>query len=422
MVTKLRTLLGEDLRRHALASPVTYRLARELVVCRKTYTWKATRMAAAFGLDLTAAAYRRKNPVAWTSAFFPTELLYAMGIVPFAPETASAAAASLGVAEAALDLADRAGVARDTCSFHRVTAGCALGGYFPPPDFLLATTHLCDGAPQLFRYLADYYGRSFFVVDVPVSWTPATQTYVAAQLEELIRFLRKHTGKDLDPERLRKAFAASNRAREALRQVNAARQAAPAPLGTGPNLDFLYLLFVGFGHPQTATVFATLAGELRERRPSAADEHPERVRLLWLHLKPYFPNPLLERLAAFPGVAVAFEEMNHVYWPALDPARPFWSLAAKVLSHFGVGPVTRRVATLRYLAKTYRARGIVHFNHWGCRQGNGGALVMRDTLRDSGLPVLILEGDCVDRSNFAEGPACTRLEGFIEMFLANGMG
>lgn len=417
LVKRLRTLLGEDLRHRALASPVTYRIARELVLL-KAYQWEATRMAAVFGLDLTAAAYRRKNPVAWTSAFFPTELLYAMDIIPFAPETASAAAASLGLAEAALNLADRAGMARDTCSFHRVTAGCALGDYFPPPDFLLATTHLCDGAPQLFRYLANHYGRPFFVLDVPVFWTPAALNYVAAQLEELVGFLREHTGKDLDPERLREAFEASNRAREAWRQVNTARQAAPAPLGPGPHLDFLYLLFVGFGHPRTADIFATLARELRERPSPAA--HNECIRLLWLHLKPYFPTPFMERLTGYPGVAVAFEEMNHVYWPALDAARPFRSLAAKVLSHFGVGPVARRTATLRYLARIYKVQGIVHFNHWGCRQGNGGAFVMRDTLRDAGLPVLILEGDCVDRSNFPEGPACTRLEGFIEMLLANG--
>jgi benzoyl-CoA reductase/2-hydroxyglutaryl-CoA dehydratase subunit BcrC/BadD/HgdB len=63
----------------------------------------------------------------------------------------------------------------------------------------------------------------------------------------------------------------------------------------------------------------------------------------------------------------------------------------------------------------YTVDGGVLFTHWGCRQSNGSTRIIKDYFNDRGLPVLVLDGDCVDRTNSSEGQIKTRLQGFLEI-------
>ena len=41
--------------------------------------------------------------------------------------------------------------------------------------------------------------------------------------------------------------------------------------------------------------------------------------------------------------------------------------------------------------------------------------MVRDAMRERGIPVLVLDGDGADVRNYSEGQTRTRLEAFIEM-------
>ena len=83
------------------------------------------------------------------------------------------------------------------------------------------------------------------------------------------------------------------------------------------------------------------------------------------------------------------------------------------------GPIQRRVDRVLRHIELYQCTGAVHFSHWGCRQSTGALRVIRTQLRKAGIPLLVLDGDCVDPTNLQLGPLRTRVDAFIEM-LTNG--
>ena len=134
----------------------------------------------------------------------------------------------------------------------------------------------------------------------------------------------------------------------------------------------------------------------------------EKFRLLWLHyIKPYYPNEIISFLES-QGAAIVFGEANHVYWGPLDPARPFESLAAKMLANPSGGPLERRASLALEFVDRYNIDGVIHFSHWGCRQSCGGEYVIRDMMRKKGVPMLVLDGDGADSRNYSKEQ--TRLE------------
>ena len=137
-------------------------------------------------------------------------------------------------------------------------------------------------------------------------------------------------------------------------------------------------------------------------------------RLLWLHLKPYYKNDIFQTLEKN-NYRVVFEEINYVYWPELDPDKPFESLAIKLLSHPLNGSINNRVRAISRMARDYSVDGVVLFAHWGCRHSNGGARIIKDRLAKYGIPVLVLDGDCLNKNNSSAGQISTRLQGFMEI-------
>ncbi len=133
-----------------------------------------------------------------------------------------------------------------------------------------------------------------------------------------------------------------------------------------------------------------------------------------MHLKPYYNNDIFETIEQS-GCRVVFEEINNVYWPELDPEKPFESMARKMLSHPLSGKIDNRIKALKQMVSDYDIDGAVLFSHWGCRQSNAGARIIKDSLGKIGIPVLVLDGDCVDRSNSSAGQIKTRLQGYMEI-------
>ena len=144
------------------------------------------------------------------------------------------------------------------------------------------------------------------------------------------------------------------------------------------------------------------------------------MRLLWLHLKPYYDNMLMDILEDKLQCRIAFEEMNYVHWEPLDPEKPFLSLARKLLGHPSLGPIEKRLALIERLSAANQVQAVVQFSHWGCRQAVGGSLYLKEELAKKGIHFLSLDGDCVDRGSFPPGQTQTRLESFIEMITGQG--
>lgn len=402
--------------RKLLRWPPVYTLGRLLVQKGVVkFPYRSTALTVDYALDQFRKTYSGRFPSVWTTAFFPTELLHALDISIFSPEVASGVAAGMGFQREFLHEGENRWWGRDNCAFHR----CAMGGihlnFFPRPLAYCASSHLCDGGYLLFANLARKENLPNLLMDVPRHNDKKAREYVVSQLQDMLTSLQEISGQALDPDRLEEAVSNAERARQAMSKVNQLRVDPASPIRSAEAFGFLYLYFTGLGSREMPEIYETLAGELEEKIQTGTitGERP-RYRLLWLHLKPFYRNDLLDYLEE-KGARIIFEEFNHVYWGAMDEKRPLDSIADRMLSHFIYGDISQRLKVIKALAERYKVDGVIHFSHWGCHQNSGSLRIIRDFLRKEGLPFLSLDGDCIDDRNYAGGQMQTRIDGFLEM-------
>lgn len=90
-------------------------------------------------------------------------------------------------------------------------------------------------------------------------------------------------------------------------------------------------------------------------------------------------------------------------------------MAERLIKNVFNGPGERRVERVRRIAQAAGTDGVVCFCHWGCKETMGISQFAKRELENAGIPTLVLDGDCVQRSNNAEGQASTRMGAFLEM-------
>jgi benzoyl-CoA reductase/2-hydroxyglutaryl-CoA dehydratase subunit BcrC/BadD/HgdB len=409
--TRMKFLKG------VVRSAATYRVLRALLDLRTIREEnEAFKLWVRFLLDITARAYAHKQPVIWMSAFSPVEIAYALRAVPFMPEIAASLVAYLNQSQRAIASAD-SHMSSDLCSFYRCTLGLVLEGYLPAPDLVISSSHLCDGSNKFFRHLSRIYGVPHLMLDPPYRDGREARRYMIGQLKALMERSADIVGRPLNEKDLSQALYLSNRARASMARINQLRQARPSPFPGSEGLSYLAGMgFYAMGSWWGALFYRTLLGQIQETVARKEGYLPEEsYHLLWLHhIRPYYTNDIFETLAER-RAAVSFEEVNYLYWPPMDPARPLESLANKLLSNVWAGPLDRRIEAVGEMVADYRIDGVIHFSHWGCRQSCGGAGIICDWLKDKGIASIILPGDGADPDNYSPGQTRTRLQALVEM-------
>ena len=370
-----------------------------------------------FLFDTMKRGFHRERPVAWISAFTPSEVAYALDLHPILPEVIACLAAHVGVSEHAISRAEQDLYSTDLCSFYRCGAGLALEGYLPKPDLIISTSHLCDGAHRFFHNMSQVFGCDHYLIDVPYGGDGHGHTYLIEQLNDLADLIGRRTGHHLDGERAAHVLDLSNRTRKVMLEINELRRSVPSPFSGSEGMSYvLGMHFSTLGSHLGLAFFRALHGIVQGRVDRVEGViGKEKYRLLWLHhIRPYYPNTIFDILGGL-GAVVSFEEANHVYWDPMDPKHALEGLASKILSNSGCGPIENRIEAILEMAERYRVHGAIHFSHWGCRQSCGGAHMIRDVMKERGIPTLVLDGDGADIRNYSEGQTRTRLEAFIEM-------
>ena len=401
-----------------------------------------------------SCSYNPKNTVAYGSLFLPYEMFHALDLAPFLPEVMGGFTGGLGIADRTLKEASARWYTPDLCTFHRSASGAVELDIFPVPNFLICSNLACDAAQKTFYMDAKKFGLedNYYLIDTPYDNDESSIKYLAAQLESVSVDICRKSGKKLDIRKFKKAIKLSNEFRQwAIKASDIRKELCMYPKGFD-GLNFI-LPFHGLAGTKDAvdvykTMYFELNGFLKKQKrgnikntgirrigggwtsvsnvnsininnnnlsSSSGNAGSDKVKkILWLHLKPYYNNNLFNLLENN-NYKVVFEEISNVYWPVLDPEKPFESLAIKMLSHPLNGSVQNRVNAILKMAKDFNVDGVIMFAHWGCRHSNGGARIIKDSLKEQDIPMLLLDGDCLNKNNSSEGQMLTRLQGFMEI-------
>jgi benzoyl-CoA reductase/2-hydroxyglutaryl-CoA dehydratase subunit BcrC/BadD/HgdB len=193
-------------------------------------------------------------------------------------------------------------------------------------------------------------------------------------------------------------------------------QKVPSPTDGRLLINFGIVMLLFLGTDSAIEIAQAYKDEFNARIDNGIQGVPdEKLRLLWIQNRIQFKNPLVELLEKEYQANIVSDELNDIYWDAIDPQDPFIGMARRAIAKPLNVNMQSRIHHLQKLARDYKLDGAINPCHWGCRQGTGARGLISDGLKQINVPVLNLEVDCMDTRNFAEGQLRTRIEAFVEM-------
>lgn len=143
--------------------------------------------------------------VAWVTAFTPVEILDALGIAYYYPESYAAVIAASEKEEELLKKSEELCLNRDCCSYSCCFEGClelseGPRGIPPKPDILIATNNQCNTLPAWWNIIARRYNVPIIILDYPgeIICRDIALKYVTEQHKKLITELEQLSGNTLD--------------------------------------------------------------------------------------------------------------------------------------------------------------------------------------------------------------------------------
>ena len=146
-----------------------------------------------------------EKKVAWVTAFTPIEILEALGISYYYPESYAAVIAASEREQPFLEKSRQGCLCCDCCSYSCCIEGSlevddSPRGTLPRPDILIATNNQCNTLPNWWNILAERYNVPLIIIDYPgelVAYDRAYK-YVTVQHKDLIARLEEFSGNKLD--------------------------------------------------------------------------------------------------------------------------------------------------------------------------------------------------------------------------------
>ena len=113
-----------------------------------------------------------EKKVAWVTAFTPVEILEALDMVYYYPESYAAVIAASNQEQLLLEKSEDICLSRDCCSYSCCIQGCleleaGPRGVPPKPDILIATNNQCNTLPNWWNLIAEKYKVPLIVIDYP---------------------------------------------------------------------------------------------------------------------------------------------------------------------------------------------------------------------------------------------------------------
>ncbi len=361
--------------------------------------------------------------IAAHTVFFPTEILYAMDIVPLHTEmTTWMMAMFLGQQADILAAGAELGLVSEICSPHRGLAGAFATGALPRPDAMLWSNLICDNSAKSGELLMEINGCPGFYLDHPFQRSHTEDSYLVSELQDMISFLEEKSCHKMDWNRLSETVAGMDRQMELFREIGELRKGVPSPFH---NRGFLQLLTTDYlcpGQPEAIEYLETLRDELAEMvRKGEGAVSPERFRILTLFVPPMYLMGFLEKIGQEYGMVSVVEPL-FTRWAEgrLDPTRPLESVARKASMiperRSMYGPLGEEaLRDVAACAGQYRVNGAIYWAFIGCRHTCATVKLFKDILNDVDVPMLTIDCDIVDPTVNSEDEIRGKMEQFFEL-------
>ncbi len=360
-------------------------------------------------MRLVAQSLSHEGSYIWGNIFAPCEIFDSMGLKMLSIECLSCYLSGFHLEEYFIDYAQALGLAPTLCSYHKTFVGAVASGVVPAPTFAVSTSMTCDGNLNTFRYLQKKTDVPFVLLDVPYEADDDSVAYLASQLENMVREMEARLGRKCSLEKLKAALEIENETRRELMKLyrNMSHYYYP-----GQIIDQLYMM-MGVHLMMGTQDFLNLVRFMNQEIVTCPPFTGKKI--LWVHLLPFYQETLKTYFNCNKDYQLLASDIVFDNLDLLDPEKPFDSLARKLIQNVYNGTYDHKAKTIRTMAEKSGADAVIHFCHWGCKQADGGSEILKEEMKQHGIPMLILDGDGIDRRNSHDGQIKTRLEAFLEM-------
>ena len=357
------------------------------------------------------------------TVFFPTEVLYAMDIVPMHTEmTTWLIALFLREQTELLAKGAELGLAPEICSPHRGVAGIFGLNAIPHPDVILWSNLICDNTAKSGELMMELSHSLGFFLDNPFQSSHSEIDYLVDELKDMVHFLEDRSGRKMDWNKLSEMVARTEQEIALYREICELRKAIPSPMSILGYLELLSADYMFPGQPEAIQYLTVLRDELKEMvKQGKGAVSPERFRLMTLFIPPMhlisYLGMLFEELGAVSVVEPLFTRWSE---GRLDPDRPLESVAKKSFlipeRRSMYGPLSQQaLQDIADGAEQYKVDGAVYWAFMGCRHTCATIRVVKEVLSEVDVPMLTLDCDIMDPTINSEEEIRSKLEQFFEM-------
>lgn len=360
-------------------------------------------------LNSVLQGLKKPENSAWVNIFTPVEILQAFDINPLSIECVSSFLSGFEIEDFFNEYAENLGVTETLCSYHRGFIGAVESGVLPTPKFAITTSTCCDGNVNTIRYIAKKNKVDSYIIDIPYSYSEANEKYVVKQLKEMISMLEEKTNKKFDMEKLKEILRRENESKKYFNEYLKYQKTKYYPSSLTLHMFMLFASHVGIGTQEILDFYKLLSEDIQTYPDSNG------LKIFWVHLLPYYQETMEKYFNFNEGYQIQSYDTNFDYMDELDVEHPLEALAKKLILNMYNGPFERKIETIEKAIDELGSDAVIHFCHLGCKQSAGGAMQLKEAIRKKGIPMLVLDGDCMDRRNCQDGQIKTRLEAFLEM-------
>lgn len=382
--------------------------------------------------ELDDASKSNNKKVAWCSSVGPAEILRSLDFKVFFPENHSAMLGSSRLATDLIPYANAIGYSPEICSYLTADIGAYLKKItpltkaypniksVPKPDVLIFNTNQCREVQDWFGWYANEFKVPLVGISTPRTVNEVTSeliTFIAHQMEELVKQLENVSTIKFDINKLRGVVSLSRECSELWKKVLDTAANIPSPFTFFDGTIHMGPAVVMRGTQQAVDYYNILLVELQER----VDNHiravdNERFRLywegmpIWGRLKHY--SELFESLKVS---VVASTYCNSWIFSAFDERDPFRSMAKAYTELFIVRSDEYKEKYLNEMAEFFKIDGIIFHDAKTCPHNTNARFGMPQRLeKDIGIPNLIINGDLNDLRCLSDEQSRTSIEAFIE--------
>jgi len=349
-------------------------------------------------------AAKKGKKVGFVNVFAPTELFYAMDIIPIYPENHAVFIQARKMTLEVLKTPEKLGYQPGLCSYALCDLGSMLTGKspvggLPKPDFFLTTNAQCGTLTKWFERMSAYYDVPLYLIDVPFTGGKSNNEhcneYVRSQILELIDFLETLSGKTLDHSKLKEVIHISNQTISLWEEIIGSAKQIPAPISVFDQFFSMAPIVAQRGSRIALEFYQELKSEVDYRVAEGIGAIPrERHRIYWDSLPLWHELKWLSDLLTSHGASLV-STIYTLPWAQfrLDPGDPVSSWTEEYVHYFD-WHLNRRVDLILELKEKYNLNGFIYHNDRSCKMFSTAIPEIKKMVQKrTGIPGFILEGD-----------------------------